>query len=129
MTSFAIIPEDLNTSQYNSLVLSNRHTSQTSFSNVLTPYTVLNSDLFVFCSGATILTLPSPAIPNRNLVIVSRTANAVSSSLLNIIDIEVNPVGGTAQAGILSSAGGWSHLVSNGTYWVSIAKSNLLPAT
>lgn len=131
MSNLSIVNNDVDVSSLNSLVLQNRYSNQASYSNVPSSYTVQDSDKFVFCSGATTtLTLPTPSLSNlgRDLVVAVRTAHAVNSVSQVIVDVENDPNGAspTPQFSVLPAiAGAWTHLVSNGSYWVSVAKSNL----
>ena len=77
----------------------------------------------------TTLNLPTPSLSNvgRDLIVSVRTAHAVNSATQVIVDIEADPngVSPSPQFSVLPAiAGAWTHLVSNGTYWVSVAKSN-----
>jgi len=130
MSNLSIVNADLDLSTLNSLALQGRYSNQASYSNVASPYTVQDSDKFVFCSDVTTtLNLPTPSLSNvgRDLIVSVRTAHAVNSATQVIVDIEADPngVSPSPQFSVLPAiAGAWTHLVSNGTYWVSVAKSN-----
>jgi len=124
----SIINNNVSIQQINSLLP--QYSSQASYAEVTaSPATLSDDVVFVFCNlaSALTLTLPTPTY-GKNLFIVNKGSNAlstVSSATSIYVDIE----GGAAQAGILpgSAAGGWAHLVGNGTNWVAVSKNKLLP--
>jgi|LakMenE18May11ns_1017448.scaffolds.fasta_scaffold9722504_2 hypothetical protein len=130
MSALSIVNDDLLASGMNSLVIPNRYSNQNSYANVAATYTVLPNEKFIFCNVATTLTLPSAALnQGRNLIIVQRAAFLVSSASSNFIDIENNPNAATptTQTGLISAAGSWVHIVSNGAFWVAVSKSVVAP--
>lgn len=98
-------------------------------------YTVVNTpgleDLVVFLNGATTLALPTAASsPGRNIIVVNRSATAVSvTPASSLVDIENDPNVGTpsTQSTLFAAASGWVHLMSNGLYWVVVAKPTVTP--
>lgn len=93
-------------------------------------YTVAPSDVFVIFTAAATITLPSPADnAGRSLIVLTRGANAISTSAsVPYVDIEVDPVSGATQTTLLTAgAGNWVHLMSNGNRWIAIAKNLATP--
>lgn len=88
--------------------------------------TVPSDALVVFCTpgAAQTLTLPSASQAGRDLIVVNRAAFAISSASSNVINIQDASIVGTAL--LPSGAGEWVHLVSNGVYWLAIAKNDKL---
>ena len=143
MSNLSIVNNDLDVNALN--YFNPKYSKQDSYAvltTATTPQVLSNETVFVFCnnssSGVINLVLPSLSPAGKNLFIVTRNAFAVSSQTAAgvansvIIDIENNPNATTPilQNTILpiSTAGAWVHLVSNGTYWVAVSKSVLLPA-
>ncbi len=138
MSNLSIVNNDMDVNALNSLYP--KYPGQISLISTITVPQVLPNDAsYVFCNaaGAINLVLPSAAPSGKNLFIVNRTTSgavtsqsASGTNLAVVIDIEVDPnvLPAVPQAGILpATAGSWVHLVSNGTYWVAVSKSNLLP--
>jgi|688.fasta_scaffold00008_170 hypothetical protein len=140
MSNLSIVNNDMDVNVLNSLYP--KYPGQISLITAITVPQVLPNDAsYVFCSsgaGVINLVLPSAAPAGKNLFIVNRTGtptvssqSAAGTNLAAVIDIEVDPnvLPAVPQVGILPAvASSWVHLVSNGTYWVAVSKSNLLPA-
>jgi hypothetical protein len=141
MSNLSIVNNDMDVNVLNSLYP--KYPGQISLITVITVPQVLPNDAsYVFCSAASAgtinLVLPSAAPAGKNLFIVNRNAfaspivsqSAAGTNLAVVIDIEVDPnvLPAVPQSGILpATASSWVHLLSNGTYWVAVSKSALLP--
>lgn len=80
------------------------------------PYTINTTDNWIICSTITSLTLILPsasAYPGKELMIKT-TNSAVISNASNVIPL----LGGSTGTAILTTAGNWATLVSNGSNWV-----------
>lgn len=86
-------------------------------STVTTPtYVVSTYDKWINLNTTAIhtITLPSPGVSGRELVIKQVAAFAVNSASANVLPL----TSATPSTGILSGAGKYAKLVSNGLYWV-----------
>lgn len=113
--------------------------NQASYADLLSGATVsaaVPADaVFVFCNGNApqSLVLPSASPAGKDLIILTRSANAVNSvssggSLVNNVlqGTYVATSGSVASASsviLLGVAGSWVHLVSNGSAWVVVARN------
>lgn len=107
--------------------MSIKSTSNQSFSssvttNATTTYTVMNSDKWVILNNASAVTVTLPAANanlGRELYLKSIGAGVVSSASSNVVPIN----SATAGTALLSAAGKWAHLVSDGTNWVTFSSN------
>lgn len=87
--------------------------------------TVPSDSLVVFCAptAAQTLTLPSASSQSgRDLIVVNRVSQVITSASSNVVNIQDAATAGTAL--LPSGAGKWVHLLSNGVYWVAISKND-----
>ncbi len=113
-----------------------RNSSQGSYAEITgATYTVAGDELVLFINGSGApttftLTLPSASGANygRNLFVVQRGSTKAIDASPQIIDVDQNANGSTAQTTLLgATAGHWAHLVSNGSYWVVVSKAVAAP--
>ena len=111
-----------------------RNSSQGSYAEITGSSYTVTDELVLFINGSGVpatftLTLPSASANyGRNLFVVQRGSTKAIDASPQIIDVDQNPNGGTAQTALLGvTPGHWAHLVSNGSYWVAVSKAVAAP--
>jgi hypothetical protein len=99
------------------VVTSGNYAAKAPVTNATTTYTQLatdNSIIFNSASAVTVTLLTPSTVPGQILYVKSTAAGVVSSSASNVVALG----GGAAQAQILSAAGKFAMLQSDGTNWI-----------